>query len=207
MQSTRQEILEILRQERQATVEDLAKRLDLTPMTIRHHLNVLQAQGLVVAAKVRRLQTVGRPRLVYTLTEAADELFPQGYGELARYLVSEVKATMGPDQTREVFQRMAERIAREAPHPAPGQSFEERLDQVSRYLERMGFLFTWVRTDKGYLLTNANCPYRRVAQDHAEVCAMDTTLLRRLLGVEPRHVSRMREGATSCTCLLVPPAA
>lgn len=134
MQSTRQEILEILKQERQATVEDLAERLDLTAMTIRHHLNVLQAQGLVVAAKVRRLQTVGRPRLVYTLTEAADELFPQGYSELARYLVSEVKETMGPSQMREVFQRMAERIAREAPHPAPGQSFEERLDQVARYL-------------------------------------------------------------------------
>jgi predicted ArsR family transcriptional regulator len=90
MQSTRQEILEILKKEGQATVEDLAERLELTPMTIRHHLNVLQAQSLVVAAEVRRSKTVGRPRLVYTLTEAADQLFPQGYGELARHLVSEV---------------------------------------------------------------------------------------------------------------------
>ena len=79
MQSTRQEILEILKEERQATVEDLAQRLELTPMTIRHHLNVLQAQGLIEAAKVRRSQKVGRPRLVYTLTEAADDHFPQSY--------------------------------------------------------------------------------------------------------------------------------
>ena len=34
----------------------LAERLELTPMTIRHHLNVLQAQNLVVASKVRRSQ-------------------------------------------------------------------------------------------------------------------------------------------------------
>jgi predicted ArsR family transcriptional regulator len=206
MQSTRQEILEILKQEHQATVEDLAERLDLTPMTIRHHLNVLQAQGLVIAAKVRRLQTVGRPRLVYTLTEAADELFPQGHGELARHLLSEVKRTVGPDQTREILQRIAERIAREAPQPEPGQSFEARLDQVTQYLERRGFLFTWVRTDDGYLLANVNCPYRRVAQDHAEVCAMDIALVSRLLGVEARHVSRLRDGAGSCTCLLQPPS-
>ena len=56
MQSTRQEILEILKEDREATVEDLASRLELTPMTIRHHLNVLQAQNLVVAPTVRRSQ-------------------------------------------------------------------------------------------------------------------------------------------------------
>jgi DeoR family suf operon transcriptional repressor len=63
MQSTRQEILSILREQRQATVDELAESLELTPMTIRHHLNVLQAQNLVVASKVRRSKRVGRPRL------------------------------------------------------------------------------------------------------------------------------------------------
>jgi predicted ArsR family transcriptional regulator len=207
MQSTRQEILEILKQERQATVEDLAERLGLTPMTIRHHLNVLQAQGLVVTAQVRRMQTVGRPRLVYTLTDAADDHFPQAYGELARHLVSEVKETMGADQTQAVFQRLAERIAREVPPAAPGQSFEERLDQVCLRLRGLGFLFTWAKTDTGYLLTNANCPYRRVAQEHAEVCSMDVVLLRRLLGVTPEHIGQIREGTLSCTCVIPAPRA
>jgi predicted ArsR family transcriptional regulator len=202
MQSTRQEILDILRQNRQATVEDLAERLGLTPMTIRHHLNVLQAQGLVVTAEVRRIQTVGRPRLVYSLTDAADELFPQGYGELAGHLVAELKEAMGPDETPRVFRRIADRIAGEVPPPVPGRTFEERLAQVSLHLKRLGFLFTWTKTDEGYLLTNTNCPYRRVAQEHAELCAMDMMLLRRVLGVEPTQISHVREGATSCTCLL-----
>jgi predicted ArsR family transcriptional regulator len=206
MQSTRQEILDILKQERQATVEDLAERLELTPMTIRHHLNVLQAQNLVMAAKVRRLQTVGRPRLVYTLTEAADDLFPQSYGELARHLVSEVKETMGPEGTQAMFERIAARMAEEAPPPAKGQTFEERLEQVTRFMNRLGFIFTWEKTEDGYLFTNVNCPYRRVSQEHAELCAMDTVLLNRLLGVEPRHVSQMREGSAACTCLLNPPS-
>lgn len=204
MQSTRQEILDILKQERQATVEDLAQRLQLTPMTIRHHLNVLQAQNLVMAAKVRRLQTVGRPRLLYTLTEAAEDLFPQGYETLARQLVTEVKETMGPDETRAMFQRIAERIARDAPKPTPGQTFEQRLEQISRFLEKSGFIFTWTKTDGGYLFANANCPYRRVSQDHSEVCVMDTMLISRLLGIEVQVMSHMGEGAPSCTCLLEP---
>ena len=205
MQSTRQEILEILKEEKQATVEDLADRLELTPMTIRHHLNVLQAENLVETSKVRRLQKVGRPRLVYTLTEEADELFPQGYGELALQLVGEMKETVGDDGARAVFERIAQRMADGAPPPSQGQTFEDRLDQVAEYLAGHGFQFRWEKTDEGYILANVNCPYRRVAHEHSEVCAMDAVLISRLLGVEPEHLTRMRDGDPTCSCHLVPP--
>jgi predicted ArsR family transcriptional regulator len=204
MQSTRQEILEILKEERQATVEDLAERLELTPMTIRHHLNVLQAQNLVVASKVRRSQKVGRPRLVYTLTESADDLFPQGYRELARHLVSEVKETVGEEETRAMFERIADRIVDEGPAPMKGQTFEERLEQVTEFLERLGFIVRWERTDEGYIFSNINCPYRRVAAEHSELCAMDAMLLSGLLGVEPKRTGSLNEGDNACTALIIP---
>lgn len=204
MQSTRQEILEILKEERQATVEDLAGRLELTPMTIRHHLNVLQAQNLVAATTVRRSQKVGRPRLVYTLTDAADDLFPQSYGELASLLVSEIKETMGPEETEAIFRRIAERIAKEAPPQYEGQTFEERLDQVTDFLSEQGFILRWERGDDGYILTNINCPYRQVTRHHPEVCAMDEVLLGRLLGVELEPLGTLREGDVSCSCRLIP---
>ena len=204
MQSTRQEILEILKEERQATVEDLAKRLELTPMTIRHHLNVLQAQNLVVASKVRRSKKVGRPRLVYTLTDAADELFPQGYGTLARHLVSEVKETMGESQAEAILRRVAERVAREAPPPVPGQGFEGRLQQAVDFLADHGFISRWDKTDDGYVITNINCPYRHVSREHNEVCIMDTEILTQLLGVVPQRLSSMRNGEPTCSFLLEP---
>jgi predicted ArsR family transcriptional regulator len=205
MQSTRQEILEILKEERQVTVEDLAERLELTPMTIRHHLNVLQAQNLVVAAKVRRSKTVGRPRLVYTLTEAADELFPQSYSDLARHLVSEVKETVGEDGTEAIFRRMADRVVKSAPPALAGQSFELRLDQVVDFMEEQGFISRWEKTDQGYVFSNVNCPYRDVCREHDEVCIMDAEILTRLLGVVPQRLSSMRLGDASCSFLLVPP--
>jgi DeoR family suf operon transcriptional repressor len=204
MQSTRQEILSILREERQATVEDLAESLELTPMTIRHHLNVLQAQNLVVASKVRRSKRVGRPRLVYTLTDAADELFPHGYGDLARRLVSEVKETMGEEEVQAIFRRIAIDLADEAPPAEKGQSFEDRLDQISEFLEERGFLSRWEKTDEGYVLTNVNCPYRQVSREHGEVCIMDLELLERVLGVKPHRVESMRSGGAACSFLLQP---
>jgi len=205
MQSTRQEIMEILKEESQATVEDLAERLDLTPMTIRHHLNVLQAQNLVEASKVRRSQKVGRPRLVYTLTDEADSHFPQNYANLARHLLTEVKETVGPEETKDIIRRIAERIAQEAPPPFEGQSFEDRLAQVSEFLNERGFRFHWEKTEDGFVFVNVNCPYRQVAAEHAEVCAMDTALLERLLGVKPKRFGSLREGDGACNCLLMPP--
>ena len=204
MQSTRQEILNILREEKQATVEDLAERLELTPMTIRHHLNVLQAQSLVVANKVRRSKRVGRPRLVYTLTDAADDLFPHGYGELARHLLTEVKEMVTEEETNAIFRRMAERVANEAPLAEEGQSFEDRLEQVTGFLEEQGFLSRWEETDEGYVMTNVNCPYRQVSRQHDEVCILDTELIRNLLEVEPKRLTSMREGDMACSFLLVP---
>ena len=204
MQSTRQEILEILKEERQATVEDLAQRLELTPMTIRHHLNVLQAQNLVVASKVHRSKKVGRPRLVYTLTESADDLFPQSYGQLARHLVSEVKQTMGEDEAEAILRRVAERVASEAPPSVEGQEFEQRLDQVMNFMNDQGFISRWEKAEDGYVITNINCPYRHVSQEHNEVCIMDTEILTNLLGVEPQRISSMRDGEPSCSFLLVP---
>ena len=205
MQSTRQEILEILKIERTATVEDLAGRLELTPMTIRHHLNVLQAQNLVTATKVRRSQKVGRPRLIYTLTEAADQLFPQNYGELARRIVTELKETVGKEETRALFRRVAGRLAKQAPPPVPGQSFEDRLDQVARFLEGQGLITRWQKTEQGYVFTNANCPYRRVAQEHGETCELDIALITELLGVEPKRQGSLREEDLGCSYLLEAP--
>jgi predicted ArsR family transcriptional regulator len=204
MQSTRQEILEILKEERQATVEDLAQRLELTPMTIRHHLNVLQAQNLVVASKVHRSKRVGRPRLVYTLTEAADDLFPQSYGQLARHLVSEVKETMGEDEAEAILRRVADRVAREAPPWVEGEEFEQRLDVVVDFMHEQGFISRWEKADDGYVITNINCPYRHVSQEHDQVCIMDTEILSKLLGVEPQRLSSMRTGDAACAFLLVP---
>jgi predicted ArsR family transcriptional regulator len=204
MQSTRQEILEILKEEQQATVEDLAQRLELTPMTIRHHLNVLQAQNLVVASKVHRSKKVGRPRLVYTLTEAADDLFPQSYGQLARYLVTEVKESMGADEAEAILRRVADRVASQGPPPVEGQQFEQRLEQVIDFMHEQGFISRWEETEDGYVLTNINCPYRHVSQEHDQVCIMDTEILHKLLGVEPRRLSSMTDGDGACAYLLVP---
>jgi len=80
MQSTRRQILEYLQRHGRGTVKELGQLLGLTSTGIRQHLTVLERDGLVDVREERG--HVGRPTLVYSLTEKADALFPKTYDVL-----------------------------------------------------------------------------------------------------------------------------
>ena len=198
MQATRKAILEILKEQGQATVDELAERLGLTPMTVRHHLNVLQSQDLVAVTQLRYRQSAGRPRHVYTLTEAGNDLFPVNYHGLADRLLDEIKALVGTDEVRRIFRRIGEKLAAEAPD-IRDLPLAERVSRVADFLTERGFISRWEKLEGGYALYEFNCPYRRVARDHAEVCQMDMALISMLLGVEPKRIHGAASTGEYCT--------
>jgi DeoR family suf operon transcriptional repressor len=201
VQTTRKAILEVLKERGQATVDELAAQLGLTPMTMRHHLNVLQSQDMVVATKLQYNQAVGRPRHVYTLTEAGDDLFPVNYHGLANHLLDEIKELVSADQVRQIFQHIGEKLAAEAPD-ITGLPLAERVAQVVEFMTSRGFISRWEEVEDGYALHQFNCPYRRVARNHSEVCQMDMTLISTLLGVESKRIHGAASTGEYCTYLV-----
>jgi predicted ArsR family transcriptional regulator len=87
--STREVILEEIKRTNGATVEELAGASDVSPVTVRHHLNTLQAEGLLETSSVRR--KVGRPYYVYSLSPKGHELFPKRYVRLSSRLLDELR--------------------------------------------------------------------------------------------------------------------
>ena len=77
MQSTRERILQYLQKKPRSTINTLAEAVGINPISVRHHLTNLQIEGLVMAEEERH--GVGRPRLVYLLTEHGMEHFPTRY--------------------------------------------------------------------------------------------------------------------------------
>ena len=57
--TTREIILHTIKQFPQSTVEELAGAADISPVTVRHHLNALLAAGTIESSSIRR--KVGRP--------------------------------------------------------------------------------------------------------------------------------------------------
>jgi predicted ArsR family transcriptional regulator len=208
MQKTRQKILEYLRQHGEATVEDLSQALnDLTPVTVRHHLDVLRSQGMVGSPEIRHRTTPGRPRYVYTLTDKAQALFPNNINALTSHLLGEMLDTLEDRQINVIFDGIATRMASDlGPAPA-GESFEARLERVVEHLTNHGYEARLEAHPQGFVLHTTNCPYMGLVDDHQELCGLDVRYISQLLGAVPRRIAHKMEGEDSCSYLVMHPQA
>ena len=119
VEGTRSAILEILRRRSTVGVDDLARELELAGATVRRHLDVLLRDDYVAVTQERG--RTGRPRHIFSLTEAGAELFPHHYVRLTHRLLEEIvglrtEETSGRDGVAiadQVFTKMSERLANE----------------------------------------------------------------------------------------------
>jgi len=205
MHETRLRIIEFLKEKKQATVDELATAIDLTPMAVRYHLNVLQADNLIEAFAVRRQSGPGRPQQIYKLTDAADDLFPEDYRTLTDYLLDEVSVRLGKREMCDLFNGMAHRLAAEAPASKENQSFEDRLEEVTDYLSDKGFSVCWHPDGDSYLIHAYSCPYRQIARNHNEICLLDKQIITRMLNTTPARIACLVSGDDHCTYRVVQP--
>jgi predicted ArsR family transcriptional regulator len=200
MQQTRQNILEILKERGEATVDeivtDLSDRIgEITAVTVRHHLDILRGDGLVDTPTVRRRSSPGRPQYVYALTDRAANFFPDNYQMLARTLMDNVKQRLPASEVNVILDNIADRIIDGAPHFFDDPSLEKRLDALVDYLENYGYTMRWERQDEDYALYVINCPYQKVVQNHAELCRVDSKVITTLLDAKVYPVQMNDGGA------------
>lgn len=201
-ESTRDIILRTIRQRHQATVNELAEAADVSPVTVRHHLNVLQAESLLELESVRR--KVGRPYHVYSLSEKGLELFPKRYASLSIRLLEELKNQFAPEVVRSIFQGVVEAIVEEHRGEFEELELEERLAYLVELLADEGFLARWEKRDDRYHIIEYSCPYLSLGHEHAEICHFDRDLIVAVLDTEVEQHSCMLSGDSCCQFSFVP---
>jgi predicted ArsR family transcriptional regulator len=132
------------------------------------------------------------------LTEEGNDLFPANYHGLAIRLLDEIKEVVGEDKVRQIFRRIGEKLAAEAPD-IQSLPLAERVAKVADFLTGKGFISRWEKVEGGYALYQFNCPYRRVSRDHTEVCHMDMALISTLLGVKSKRTNGIASDGGHCT--------
>lgn len=195
--TTREIILHSIKRQPQSTVEELAEAAEISPVTVRHHLNALQAEGSIEASSVRR--KVGRPYYVYTLSAEGQELFPKRYVRLTSRLLDEMKGHLSEETIASIFNGVVESVLQEHRGEFEHLPLEKRLDYLVELLTEEGFLSTWERTaDGGYRLVEYSCPYLSIGSTHAEVCSIDKQLMSGVLQLTVHQDSCMLHGANCC---------
>jgi predicted ArsR family transcriptional regulator len=205
MQQTRRHILEILKEHKEATIDEIVASLSgrigkITAVTVRHHLEILRGDGLVAAPAVRRRSAPGRPQYVYTLTERASDFFPNNYQGLAKNLLEQMKAQLPAVQVNQILEGIADNMAVAA--MVPDAPLEIRLDHAVAYLNSQGYTAAWQLTDRGHMLMVSGCPYEQVSCSNPELCKMDEKLIRQLVGGRPQRKNWQLQKHESCTFLI-----
>ncbi len=197
MQATRQQILDYLRRQGRATVKDLDAYLSLTSTGVRQHLTVLERESLVEAQEERG--RVGRPALVYQLTEQGDALYPKSYDELANVLLEEVRELAGGQALQTLLRRVAARFADPYRERLENRSVSERVHEASRIIGERGCLSDCVQDGDDWLIRQYTCPFPRVAGENSCVCSLDVEFIRQLVGADARLTTSLRRGDRACT--------
>lgn len=202
MKSTKDRILQTLLRKPKLTINDLAEAVEINPISVRHHLSNLEKEGLIAAEEERH--GVGRPRLLYSLTEEGMERFPTKYLRLTTRLLAQMKETMPAPMVANLFNQIAEDLASQYAADMKGMNMEERLDFVKDLLAQEGFTVEWEKKGEQYEIHEISCPYYQIGVAHPEVCTVDQTLISKMLAVPANKVQCILSGGAHCTYVVEP---
>jgi predicted ArsR family transcriptional regulator len=212
MQTTKQQLLVLLKRTGSVTVEEAAGALSIASMTARQHLINLERDGLVVTQRVRRAN--GRPHYLYLLTAKGEEMFPRRYDLLARIFLDEVGA-LTPDQIEGLsatekrsllIQRSADTLAERFRFNVDGRSLESRVAEVTNVLHLIGGFAEWIHVEDGYEIRDYNCVFATLVDESESCCDGHARLITQLLKWPARHES-VENGTVRCCRYLVSPDA
>ncbi len=200
MKSTRDRIMHTLLNNPRSTINELAEAVGINSISVRHHLNSMLAEGLVNAEEERH--GVGRPRLVYYLTDTGIERFPTRYYRFTNRLLDQVKEVLPAETVERLFTTMARELAEEHAPDTEKLPLDARMAMLKNLLAQEGFAVEW-EMDEGELRINEiTCPYFHVGQAHPEVCSIDQTLISTVLAIPAKKIKCVLNGDHHCTYVI-----
>jgi predicted ArsR family transcriptional regulator len=204
----RREVLYALRTGGPASPDQIADLVGASRTGVLQQLRTLESAGLVTRSLSRH--GVGRPRHVYDLTAAAQDLFPANYGALTQSILTAVRTVGGDKLIRDVFEarreqlrsRIGNRLAERLP---AGASLWERVREVAIYEDETGYLGRAERDADGTIwLCEHNCAISGVAGPYPIACEEELQLFGEVLGARVTRQCNIAAGDRSCTYKVEP---
>ena len=186
------------------SVDELARRLDLTDNAVRAHLVTLERDGLVRQRGVRRPPGAGKPAALYELHPEAEPLFSRAYAPFLSVLLEELAHQMPRDRIEVLLERMGRRLAADSRPPATA-PLETRLRAAVELLNSLGGMASIEERGGVRVIQGCGCPLSVAVSRHPGICRAVEALLSDVVGVPVRQCCR--QGDRPSCCFEVPPAA
>jgi predicted ArsR family transcriptional regulator len=190
------------------TVPELASVLGLTEAAVRQHLDALSENGLVTS-RTGTTEGRGRPATVWTLTDLAQELFPDRHDDLTVELIGAVRTALGDDGLARVIEARADQ-QRAAYRRAVSQRgpLRDRVEALARVRTEEGYVAEAIEDPDadGMLLVEHHCPICAAATSCPGLCRSELDLFREVLGpkVSVERTQHLLAGDRRCAYRITP---
>jgi DeoR family transcriptional regulator, suf operon transcriptional repressor len=200
--NTRNRVLRSLLLNQKRTVNELAEAVDINPISVRHHVTKLEAEGLIQSEEERH--GVGRPRLVFSLTPKGMEQFPQRYLQLTLRLLEQLKSNSSEKVLGDIFKEVAEGIAVDLTRDINLEDLDlkERLELLQDVLISEGFMVSLQEEEGNIYIVEASCPYHHIGEDYPEICVVDQELIAHFISSTPKRIECILDGDKQCKYLV-----
>ncbi|MEO1403323.1 MAG: iron-sulfur cluster biosynthesis transcriptional regulator SufR [Cyanobacteria bacterium J06635_1] len=178
--STKEDILQFLLKEGQATAQTLAEHLKVSPQAIRRHLKDLEADSLIIHKPLQ--EGMGRPNYIYGLSRKGRDQFPSQYDQFAVSLLDTLTETVGPEQVSSILRQQWQRKAQGYQAKLGERPLLERVKQLVKLRQAEGYMAEWHSVDgqngeqPAYMITEYNCAISHIAESYPTVCGHELAM-------------------------------
>jgi predicted ArsR family transcriptional regulator len=193
-------VLHALKSAGPQTAEALGRRLAITAVGARQHLARLAEDGLVDA--VDQSEGVGRPKRVWSLTEAGHARFPDNHAGLTLELIGAIRKTGGEAMLDAVIAAREQAALKTYRRTLDGAaSLKEKVKRLAKVRSEEGYMASTASAGDGALLLIENhCPICVAAKACQGFCRSELALFRETLGegVSVEREEHIVSGARRC---------
>jgi len=185
------------------TVADLIKNTGVTRTAVTEQLNELVGAGFVERT-VERLPGRGRPRHLYSATQAAMVLlFASNQRLVVPAMWRAIEELGGESLSQRVAAKVSDALAEHYRSRLRSADPQARLRELADVLNEEGALIEIEQQGDGLVMRKRSCGFTPMFDAKRNICAVDEALMSTVIGRPVRRVSCRHDGAPCCTFEIV----
>jgi predicted ArsR family transcriptional regulator len=194
----RLEILNSLKRSKGMSVNELVRKMKMSYMGIKQHCLTLQRDGYLDTW--RRPQKMGRPEMVYRLTQRTHDLFQADSNRFTLELLKSIQEIYGPNTPEKLLYNVFERKTAMLKAKVKGDTIAERAKWLAKVRDAEGHMaqFTTEEKEGGPQILECHSPILNLLDQFPIVRRLEQDLFEAVLGTSVRREETRSSGNYEC---------
>ena len=194
--SQRLQIVNKLKRTQGLSVGELAEHLGMSYMGVKQHCVELEDEGYLDTW--RRAKGIGRPELVYRLTERAHDLFPTASNSMTITLLENARALFGPAAPEKLLFSVFHKKAEAYQAKVRGDTLAEKAGKLARIRDAEGYMSEVEPDGPLVRIVEHNCPIQDMLKAFPIIGRLEAEMFTQVLGAIVQRDEMHASGLYRC---------